>query len=187
MAGKKSKSVNASKHGASSKLTMGIDPFESGWIVFSIALVASFAALVSIAGFFMGFQIVGADQEVDPTTFTSEAPWSEPGLREIADGEYEAYVIAQTWTFVPRELVVPAGAKVTIKVSSPDIQHGFKVNDTNINMQIVPGQVSVLSHTFEVAGEYPIYCTEYCGQAHHQMYGAVKVVSQAEFDAQAEG
>ncbi len=160
------------------KLSMGIDPIEKNWMRISIALLVCFAAVVTIAGFTMGFQVPGADAEVDPRTFTESAPWNEPGLREIGDNEYEAYVIAQAWSFSPRELVVPVGATVTIYVSSPDLQHGFKITDTNVNMMVVPGQVSTLSHTFDEIGEFDYICHEYCGTGHAQMYGTVKVVAE---------
>ncbi len=171
---------------AETELTMGIDPIERNWMRVSIALLVGFAAVVTVAGFTMGFQVPGADQEVDPTELVATAPWNEPGLREIGDNEYEAYVIAQAWSFAPRELVVPVGATVTIYVSSPDLQHGFKITDTNINMQIVPGQVSTLKHTFDEIGEFNYICTEYCGTGHAQMYGTVKVVAQLPDEAAAD-
>ncbi len=161
-----------------SALSMGIDPVERNWMRLSIALLVAFAAVVTVAGFTMGFQVPGADAEVDPQTFALEAPWNEPGLREIGENEYEAYVIAQAWSFSPRELVVPLGATVKIYVSSPDLQHGFKITDTNVNMMVVPGQVSVLSHTFDEIGEFNYICHEYCGTGHAQMYGTVKVVAE---------
>ncbi len=166
-------------------LSMGIDPIERTWMRISIAILVVFAAVVTVAGFAMGFAVPGADGEVDPRNFQEAAPWNEPGLREIGDGEYEAYVIARAWSFDPRELVVPLGAKVTIYVSSPDLQHGFKITDTNINMQVVPGQVSKLTHTFDELGEFPYICHEYCGTGHAQMYGTVKVVAELPDEAAA--
>lgn len=158
------------------KLTMGIDPYERNWMRASIVLLIIFFTTISVAGFFMGIQPIGADQEVDPTTITSQEPWNEPGLREIEPGVYEAWVIAQTWAFVPAELEIPVGSEVTIHVTSPDVQHGFKVTDTNINMQIVPGQVSKMTFTFDKVGEFPYICHEYCGRGHAAMAGVVKVV-----------
>jgi cytochrome c oxidase subunit II len=165
-------------------LTMGIDPWERYWMRFSILLVAVFAAMVTIAGFTAGFQLPGTESEVDPRTVMDEGPWAEPGVREIADGRFEAYVIAQTWSFAPREIVLPVGAEVDIYVTSPDLQHGFKITDTNVNMMVVPGQVSKLSFTFDDVGEFPYICHEYCGQGHAAMFGTVKVLSEADYEAQ---
>lgn len=159
------------------KLTMGIDPYERNWMRLSIALLVVFFATVTIGGFLMGFQVTGVDKEVDPSTLTQSEPWSNPGLRQIGPNEYEAYVVSQAWTFQPRELKVPVGSKVTIYVSSVDLQHGFKISDTNVNMQIVPGQVSKLVYTFDTIGDFPYICTEFCGKGHATMYGTVKVVA----------
>ena len=121
-------------------LEMGIDPFERNWIRISILLLVTFFATVSISGFALGFQVSGAESEVDPRTVLDSAPWSEPGVREVAPGEYEAYVVARLWLFDPITIEVPVGSKVTIYVTSPDLQHGFKITDTNVNMQVVPAR-----------------------------------------------
>ena len=66
------------------------------------------------------------------------------------------------------------------RVTSVDVQHGFKLENTNVNMMVLPGQVARLSHTFNEAGEYPYACTEYCGVGHQNMFGKIRVVSQEE-------
>ena len=157
-------------------LDMGIDPYERNWMRFSILLLVVFFATVSISGFALGFQVNGSETRVDPRTVLDSPPWSEPGLREIAEGEYEAYVVAKTWLFEPATLEIPVGSTVTIYVTTPDLQHGFKITDTNVNMQVVPGQVSKLEYTFDEVGDYPYICTEYCGRGHATMFGTISVV-----------
>ena len=71
-----------------SQLTMGIDPYERNWMRLSILLLVVFFATVSIAGFAMGFQVNGVDDEVDPRTVTDSEPWASPGLREIYHPNY---------------------------------------------------------------------------------------------------
>jgi cytochrome c oxidase subunit 2 len=165
---------------------MGIDPYERSWMLLSAALLVVFFVTVSVAGFAMGFQVSGADSEVDPTTVLEEGPFATPGLRQISEDHYEAYVVAKTWVFEPRELEIPVGATVDIYVTSPDLQHGFKITDTNINMQVVPGQVSKLTFTFDEVGEYPYICHEYCGSGHATMFGVVNVVPATAASADAE-
>lgn len=164
-------------------LTMGIDPWEKNWLKISVALLVGFAIAVTVAGFAAGFQLPGDEGRVDPRTVADEPPWSEPGLRELGDGKFEAYVVSRVWAFDPNVLVVPVGAEVDIYVTSVDLQHGFKITDTNVNMQIVPGQVSKLTYTFDEAGEFPYICHEYCGSGHAAMFGTVRVVSEAEYEA----
>jgi cytochrome c oxidase subunit 2 len=163
---------------APSKESAGIDPYERNWMRFSIVLLVVFFAAVTVAGFALGFQVPGEDAEVDPATVADSGPFADPGLRQVADGEYELYMIARTWLFEPREVEVPVGSKVTFYVTSIDVQHGFKIQDTNVNMMIVPGQVSTLSYTFDRIGQYPFICHEYCGSGHAAMYGTIRVVQE---------
>ena len=156
----------------------GIDPYEKNWMRFSVVLLVVVAAAIAVSGFALGFQVPGEDAEVDPRTVADSGPWANPGLREIGDGEYEVYMLARTWLFEPRDLEIPVGSKVTFYVTSVDVQHGLKIQDTNVNMMIVPGQVSKLSYTFERVGEYPFICHEYCGSGHAAMFGTIRVVQE---------
>ena len=156
---------------------MHIDPYERNWIRISIGLLIGFVIAISIAGFAFGFQVPSPEQRVDPRTVATDpnSPWSEPGLRELAPGKYEAYVLAQTWQFLPREMRVPVGSTVTFYITSKDVQHGMKLQNTNLNVQIVPGQVSSLTITFDEPGSYNYICSEYCGAAHAAMFGTLIV------------
>jgi cytochrome c oxidase subunit 2 len=155
-----------------------IDPFERNWMIFSAVLLVLVASAVAVAAFGLGIQLPSPETRVDPRTVGSDpnSPWSNPGLREVIPGkQYDAYILAKTWQYLPAEIRVPVGAKVTFYVTSMDVQHGFNIRDTNVNFQIVPGQVSKLSTTFKKAGTYPYICTEFCGAAHAAMSGVVIV------------
>lgn len=154
---------------------LDIDPYERSWIITTFVLLASFVIAVAVAGFALGFQLPGSEGRVDPRTVAQSGPFANPGLREVAPGIYDVYIISQTWSFAPRSFTVPVGSKVTFYVTSVDVQHGFKLQGTSINMQIVPGHVSKLTHTFKEVGEYPYICTEYCGLGHAGMFGSVTV------------
>ena len=151
------------------------DRYERTWMLVSAILLLGFAAAVAVAGFALGFQVPGAETRVDPNTVTQSGPFANPGLRDLGDNEFEVYMVARTWAYEPRELTVPLGATVTFYVTSVDVQHGFKLQNTNVNMQIVPGHVSKLTTTFERVGEYPFICTEFCGLGHSAMFGTLVV------------
>lgn len=159
----------------SNKQTLHIDAYERLWIIIGIVLLVVFTTLVAVAAMAGGIQVPAPQQRVDPNTVAQSGPFAEPGLRELAPGKYEAYILARTFVFTPREITVPAGASVTFYVTSADVQHGFAIRDTNINMQIVPGQVSKLTYKFTKPGEYEFICHEYCGAAHAAMFGKVIV------------
>ena len=155
--------------------SMHVDPYERTWIIGSIILLILFFIAITIAGTMMGIQVPGQVGRVDPNTVAQSGEFSEPGLRELAPGKYEAHVLAKTWSFNPREITVPKGSTVTFYVTSQDVLHGFKLQDTNMNVMVLPGQVSSLTITFDKAGEYPYICTEFCGLGHAAMFGKVIV------------
>jgi len=169
------------------QLTMGIDPWERNWMKLTIALLVGFFAAVTVAGFAAGFQLPGAEARVDPRTVAIEGPWANPGVTDLGNGNFEAYVLAQVWSFSPREITLPVGAEIDIYITSSDLQHGLKITDTNVNIMVVPGQVSKVSYTFDEVGEFPYICHEYCGSGHAAMFGTVTVVSEADYAALADG
>jgi len=85
-------------------------------------------------------------------------------------------MLAFTWAFNPKEITVPAGAEVTFKITSRDVTHGIYIEGTNINIMILPGQVSEVTHVFDKPGTYFYACHEYCGVGHQAMAGTITVV-----------
>jgi cytochrome c oxidase subunit 2 len=155
-----------------------IHPIERLWIIISFTMIGVFAAAVLVAGFAYGFQLpVPEDRIVDPRLVATPGAtaFGEPGLRTLSEGVMEARVLAQAWSFSPKEITVPVGTKVTFLVTTKDVQHGFHLEGSNINFMVIPGQISKLSTTFTTPGTYNFYCHEYCGVGHQTMYGQVIV------------
>lgn len=162
-----------------------IDRYEAIWIRATLIMLVIFAGAIILSGFAWGIQLPGAYQRVDPATLNDpSSPFATPGLRELAPGKYEAYMTAQVWSFTPSELRIPVGSEVTFYVTARDVQHGFKIMETNINMMVLPGQISTLKATFKEAGTYNLICHEYCGAGgptigHHTMYAQIIVEDSA--------
>ena len=158
---------------------MHMDRRERNYLIFTIALLAVFAALLLGSSFAYGIQVPQPVDRVDPRTVaTPPSPWGAPieeRVRELAPNKYEAYVLAQIWSFTPNRITIPAGSTLTLYVTSKDVQHGFVLQGTNLNMMVLPGQVSSLTATFDEPGEYNFICHEYCGVGHQTMYGTVVV------------
>jgi cytochrome c oxidase subunit 2 len=163
-----------------------VDRYESAWMRLSFAVLVVFFVAIVFSSFSVGFQVPGVYQRIDPATLLNEdSPFANPTLRELAPGKYEVYIRAQIWSFAPSEIRVPAGSTVTFYATSLDVQHGIKLSETNINMMILPGQVSTLKATFNEPGSYNFVCHEYCGVMHHTMYGRVIVEPVPESDSEA--
>ena len=121
---------------------MHVDRREKYFIIFSIVLLTVFAAAVGVSAFAVGIQVPSPEQQVNPQTVATPgvSRFADPvdeRLRELSPGKYEVYILAQMWAFVPNEIRIPAGSTVTFYVTSKDVQHGFMVERTNINMMII--------------------------------------------------
>jgi cytochrome c oxidase subunit 2 len=83
--------------------------------------------------------------------------------------------MALMFAFGPGEIRVPAGRRVTFRLTSSDVVHGFQIVGTNGNAMVVPGYVTQFTTVFTRPGEYLIVCNEYCGLGHHIMSGKLIV------------
>jgi cytochrome c oxidase subunit II len=154
---------------------MHIDKYEGAFLWLAGVMMALFAAAVTISVLGLGIHLPGPVDQIAPADIANDPGFSNPGLREIRPGVYEVYVVASAWQYNPAEIEVPVGSKVTFYLTSADVIHGFKVFDTNVNVMVIPGQISEVSHTFNKPGTYQFYCHEYCGQLHHTMTGTITV------------
>jgi cytochrome c oxidase subunit 2 len=140
----------------------------------AVTLVACMAAL-AYGSLGLDIHLPTRAGEIDPLKVRETAPFDQPGVREVAPGRYEVVMTGQIWSFTPNVVEVPRGAEVTFIVTTPDVIHGFHIENTRINMMLIPGQITKNRHRFDRPGEYAIICHEYCGVAHHTMYGKVVV------------
>jgi cytochrome c oxidase subunit 2 len=163
--------------------SLHVEKWEGIWIRISVAMTVVFIAGITIAALSFGISVPGATARINPATLNeTDSPFANPGLRELAPGKYEAYMVAQTWNFLPDKIEVPLGSEVTFYLTSRDVTHGMKLAGTNVNMMALPGQVSTLKATFDKPGTYNFICHEYCGYVagapigHHTMYGQLTVL-----------
>lgn len=154
---------------------MRVDPYERAWMILTGLILAVLLAALGVSVYGMGIQLPGDVGQVDPQAVAASAPFDRPGLREVGPKEYEAVLRASAWQFLPGEIRVPAGSRVTFVLTSTDVIHGFRIKGTTVNTMVVPGEISRVSYTFTEPGEYPFYCHEYCGIGHHTMAGRVTV------------
>lgn len=154
---------------------MHVHVYERIFLALSAIFLVLALAAIGASSAFGGAHLPEPLMRVDPRTVRDTPPFDQPGLRELAPGEYEAVMLAQAWAFTPAELQVPAGSTVHFRIASVDVTHGFMVEGTRVNLTLIPGQVSMASATFRQPGTYLIVCHEYCGVGHHAMSGRVVV------------
>lgn len=149
--------------------------YELAWILPSIAIPVGMLAALAVTAFGAGVHLPGREGRVDPTQVAQTAPFEEPGLVAVGPGRFEARMTAQIWSFAPAEIRVPAGSTVTFVATSKDVVHGLLIPKANVNLMLLPGQVARATARFDRPGEYPMFCHEYCGIAHHVMWGKIIV------------
>lgn len=154
-----------------------VEKYEKAFLGLSAVMLALFLGALGYAAVGLGIHLPSRAGELDPTRVSSTPPFDDPGVHRVGPDEYEVVVIGQAWAFQPREIEVPAGAEVTFIATSRDVIHGMNLEGTTINVMLIPGQVTRVTHTFEDPGQHFMICHEYCGAGHHNMYGTVTVTA----------
>lgn len=142
-----------------------------------------------------------AESQVDHNT-PLEITWSIPPLvifiaifawgfngyvdmRQVPKDVIEVKATAQKWNWQftyangetdPR-LHVPIGRDVRILIQAKDVLHSLSIPAFRVKMDAVPGRYTDLWFRATKEGQYPIFCTEYCGTQHSEMLSEATVES----------
>jgi cytochrome c oxidase subunit 2 len=119
--------------------------------------------------------------------------WSARDFMTLHDppaGALPVAVVAKQWMWKLQhrdgrreinELHVPLGEPVVLTMTSEDVIHSFFVPAFRIKQDVLPGRYTRLWFTATRLGEFPLFCSEYCGSEHSQMTGRVVVLSPADY------
>jgi cytochrome c oxidase subunit II len=111
-------------------------------------------------------------------------------LYQAAPDAMPVFVVAKQWMWKAQhrngrrevgELHLPLGRPVRLVMTSQDVIHSLFVPAFRIKQDLVPGRYTSIAFTPTVAGEYRLFCAEYCGTEHAMMGGRVVVLPPAEF------
>jgi len=103
---------------------------------------------------------------------------------------YEILVEAQKWNwsftypngYVDSNLHVPVNRPIRLVMSSQDVIHSLYVPAFRVKMDVVPGRYAKAWFEATEAGEYDLFCAEYCGTSHSDMIASVVVHPVGEFE-----
>ena len=152
-----------------------VHTYERAFLWLGAVMLVVFGITLIITSVAMGIHLPGRDRELNPAEVRSIPPFDEPGVRQVGENRYEVVLLGFAWRFQPSEIRVPAGAEVTFIATSTDVIHGVHVEDSRVNMMLIPGQVARNTYTFDEPGTYDMVCHEFCGLDHHNMAGRVIV------------
>ena len=143
-----------------------VDPYEKKVIVITGVVLSLFI-----------FSILYARNKNNdlPDCLPYNKAYLEPKITKLDEKTYQVYVVAQMWQFQPAQIEVPVGSEVDFFVTSKDLVHGFHINDKDVNLMAIYGNINKTTVKFEKAGIYKIICHEYCGIGHQSMQAEVIV------------
>jgi len=78
-------------------------------------------------------------------------------------------------------LHVPVGRPVKVTLISQDVIHDFFVPAFRTKIDVLPSRYTYVWFTPTQAGEYHLFCSQYCGTNHSRMIGEVTVMNQADY------
>ena len=91
--------------------------------------------------------------------------------------EFDIRIVQDRWTWDPDYLEVPQGAGVRLNITNTDsYDHGFAINELNVNRRLPANQVTTLEFVASRAGEFTFRCSVYCGAGHFDQLGTFVVL-----------
>ncbi|MBI4733093.1 MAG: c-type cytochrome [Chloroflexi bacterium] len=87
--------------------------------------------------------------------------------------------IAESGGWTPSTIRVQAGMPIHLRLTSDDVMHGFAIGQSDTPaVDVLPGQVTEITLTFDKPGTYAYYCTRWCGPNHWRMRGIIEVTGE---------
>jgi len=106
-------------------------------------------------------------------------------------GTVEMYVVAKQWMWKIQhpegkreinELHVPIGVPIRMIMTSEDVIHSFYIPAFRIKQDVLPGRYTTMWFQPTQAGEFHLFCAEYCGTEHSKMGGTVHVMEPGDYE-----
>jgi cytochrome c oxidase subunit 2 len=104
-----------------------------------------------------------------------------PAAHMPAQGEpREIPILVKRFAFEPARVDVTEGERIRLVVSSADGVHGLEIKKFKVNKKVPRGGDTItIDFVASAPGEYPILCSEYCGNGHEDMKGTLVVTATA--------
>jgi cytochrome c oxidase subunit 2 len=146
---------------------------EKVWVVIVVAILILFLSTL-IYGVTIGYNPPSSGALCLPADLEK----FKAGIIERAPGEYEVNILAKQFSFDPIKIELKNPKKITFRITSPDVIHGFQIVGTNVNVMVFPGYFTIVTWEppLDAQGEFLIICNEYCGTYHQAMYAKLIIL-----------
>lgn len=130
-------------------------------VTFSLTLISDSIAAVGTA-LLLGVTAMSSAQQ-DP------AAASAPRIIEV---------VARRFAFEPARIEVTEGEHIRLVVTSADGVHGVAIKKFRVEKSVPRGGAPItIDFVASAAGEFPLLCSEYCGNGHDDMKGMLVVAA----------
>ena len=130
----------------------------------------------------------GADLYFDQQTGPDNSAREREELDIEVVGKQWMWKIRHPWRCrAIKQLHVPLGYVVRLRMISEDVIHSFYVPEFRIKQDVLPGRYSTMWFQPSKTGTFHLFCAEYCGTEHSRMIGEVIVQTPAEYSAWVSG
>ncbi len=111
-------------------------------------------------------------------------------------GSLELAVVGRQWMWKIQhpegqreidELHVPVGRPVSLTMTSEDVIHDFFVPAFRVKKDVLPGRYTNVWFQATRAGEYRLFCSQYCGTQHSDGAGGLPAVARRRRDRSVDG
>jgi len=160
-----------------------IAKWERRWLALSGLMSLTFVVLIAYNLATEGTHIAQRITKASPEQILAQNIFQQPGVRQLAPGKMQVTTVARAFVFQPADVTVPVDAEVEFILTAADVIHGYQIERTNVNVELIPGEVARLTYTFDDPGTYRITCNEYCGIGHHNMLGTITVLPASQWNA----
>ncbi|GAB4386855.1 MAG: cytochrome c oxidase subunit II [Phycisphaerales bacterium] len=157
------------------------EPLEIFWTV-----VPSSALLVIFLAGFQGYmaKVVAPADAIQLNVSGFKWDWNIT----YPNGEQSQYTLPLGTKPAVKIFVLPEDTSIQLLMQSRDVIHSFWVPDYRTKMDLYPNRYT--TYTFrteklrrdELYRDHWIFCAEYCGDSHSEMYGIFRVVSRENYD-----
>jgi len=84
-------------------------------------------------------------------------------------------IVAKRYAFQPETVRIRLGETVILHVTTPDVQHGFRVTALDLHESVQPNvPADIVLHATR-AGHFRIDCDIKCGKGHDEMTGKIVI------------
>jgi cytochrome c oxidase subunit 2 len=123
--------------------------------------LTSFSNAIAAAGTALLVGVTAMSAQQDP------AAASAPRIIEV---------VAKRFAFEPARIEVTEGERIRLVVTSADGVHGVAIKKFRVEKSVPRGGKPVtIDFLASAVGEFPILCSEYCGNGHESMQGILIV------------